>query len=54
MEGENPGSFGFSVFGGAGTRLPATVCEVTRGGPADQSGEVRTSCTPVCGGPCLL
>lgn len=42
-EGGNPGSFGFSVFGGAGTRLPAAVCEITPGGPADQSGEVRIS-----------
>ena len=52
-EGEHPGSFGFSVFGGAGTRLPAAVCEITPGGPADQSGEVRAVCTPVCGGACM-
>ena len=28
-------TFGFSVFGGAGTKLPPAVCEVTPGGPAD-------------------
>ena len=48
-EGENPGSFGFSVFGGAGARLPAAVCEVTPGGPADQSGQVRACVHTCCG-----
>ena len=37
----NPnGTFGFSVLGGAGTKFPAVVCEVDRGGPADRSGKV--------------
>ena len=39
----NPnGTFGFSVLGGAGTKFPAVVCEVDRGGPADRSGKVYT------------
>ena len=52
-KGENPGSFGFSVAGGAGRRLPAVVFEIVPGGPADQSGKVRAVCTPVCGEACM-
>jgi len=34
------GTFGFSVSGGAGTKLPVVVWEVTPGLPADLSKEV--------------
>ena len=34
------GGFGFSVLGGAGTKFPAVVCEVDKGGPAALSGKV--------------
>ena len=34
------GTFGFSVSGGAGTKLPVVVWEVSPGLPADQSKEV--------------
>ena len=34
------GSFGFSILGGFGTKLPACVCEVDPGGPADITNQV--------------
>ena len=34
------GSFGFSILGGAGSRLPAVVCEMDADGPAAFSGQV--------------
>ena len=34
------GSFGFSILGGAGARLPAVVCEMDADGPAASSGQV--------------
>ena len=37
------GTFGFSVSGGAGTKLPVVVWEVTPGLPADLSKEVGTT-----------
>jgi len=35
-----PGSFGFPILGGAGTKLPAVVCEVDAQGPADLTEKV--------------
>ena len=35
------GTFGFSILGGYGTKFPACVCEVDRGGPADQTNKVQ-------------
>lgn len=35
------GSFGFSVLGGANSKLPAVVCNVETGGAADISNQVR-------------
>ena len=37
---DKPGSFGFSILGGAGTKLPAVVCEVDPHGPADLTEKV--------------
>ena len=34
------GSFGFSVLGGANSKLPAVVCNVETGGAADISNQV--------------
>lgn len=36
------GTFGFSVSGGAGTKLPVVVWEVSSGLPADLSKEVQS------------
>jgi hypothetical protein len=35
-----PGSFGFSIMGGFGTKFPSCVCEVDIGGPADRTSKV--------------
>ena len=41
-----PGSFGFSVLGGHGTKYPAVVCDIESGGPAHLSRMVRyETCT---------
>ena len=37
---EQPGSFGFSIMGGYGTKFPSCICEVDTGGPADQTKKV--------------
>lgn len=34
------GSFGFTIHGGAGSKLPAVVCEIDADGPAAHSGQV--------------
>ena len=35
------GSFGFSIMGGAKSKIPCVVCNVEVGGPAAESGQVR-------------
>lgn len=45
-----PGSFGFSILGGYGTKLPACVCEVDPGGPADQTNQVHVYVGCTCTG----
>ena len=39
-EDGSAGSFGFSIMGGAESRIPAVVCNMEPGGPAEVSGQV--------------
>ena len=45
-KGQNQhGSFGFSIMGGAGYKLPAVICEMDETGPAALAGQVnQTTC----------
>ena len=40
---QKTGSFGFSIMGGAKAKLPAIVCNIEEGGPADISKKVSVT-----------
>lgn len=42
------GSFGFSIMGGANSKIPASICSIEVGGPADVNNKVGDiTCTCV-------
>ncbi len=49
-EDKSLGSFGFSIMGGAHSKLPAAVCSVESDGPAAISGKVSNREEPVYNG----
>ena len=40
---QKTGSFGFSIMGGAKAKIPAIVCNIEEGGPADLSRKVSVT-----------